>query len=104
MLIYLLFLMPIFTSLIGFFYFKHKIVWWEYLINYGITFLCVFVSKKLITYPKTDKLKVFDYLTAEPDFNHILIAFLLVFAVNTIVLYVTVTNDINQNKNEGNRF
>lgn len=50
MFIYTLLLIPIIVTIVLYFKFKHEVVWWEYLLNFGVTFLCIFISKALIQY------------------------------------------------------
>lgn len=48
MLIYLLLIIPIITTIVCFIYFKHEVVWWEYLLNFGAALACIFASKAII--------------------------------------------------------
>jgi hypothetical protein len=48
MFIYLLLLIPIIFTIVMFFKFKHEVVWWEYLISFGVTIICIFASKAII--------------------------------------------------------
>lgn len=48
MFIYLLFIIPIVFTIVMLFKFKHEVVWWEYLLSFGITIICIFASKAII--------------------------------------------------------
>lgn len=48
MFIYLLILIPIIFTIIAFLKFKHEVVWWEYLLNFAVAFICIFAAKAII--------------------------------------------------------
>lgn len=48
MYIYTLLLIPIIITIVLYFKYKHEVVWWEYLLNFGVAFLCIFISKLII--------------------------------------------------------
>lgn len=48
MFIYLLFIIPIVFTIVMLYKFKHEVVWWEYLLSFGITIICIVSSKAVI--------------------------------------------------------
>lgn len=50
MFIYTLLIIPIIITIVLYFKFKHEVVWWEYLLNFGAALICIFISKAIIEY------------------------------------------------------
>ena len=48
MLTYTLLAIPILLTILMFIFYKHEVVWWEYLINFGVAIICIFASKAII--------------------------------------------------------
>lgn len=48
MLIYTLFIVPIIFTIVMFFKFKHEVVWWEYLIVFGVSIIGIVATKAII--------------------------------------------------------
>lgn len=57
MFIYTLILIPIITTIICFIYFKKQVVWWEYLLIFGVTIVCIVSSKLIIEHTQVSDIE-----------------------------------------------
>jgi hypothetical protein len=65
MIIWLAICIPILTSLFLFFVFRHKTVWWEFLIPFGVSILAIFISKVIIDAANTHDIEYWGSIVTE---------------------------------------
>ena len=68
MLIYLSLLIPLLTGVVLLFLFKHKVIIWEPLIAFGITFIFIFIFKFCVEQSMTDDTEYWGGYTTKAEY------------------------------------